>query len=159
MNKIASFQIDHRRLNRGVYVSRRDLLGQETVTTFDLRLKAPNTEPALSPAVAHTIEHLGATFLRNHPEWRARILYFGPMGCLTGFYLLMAGGYQARDIVPLVRELVAFVADYAGAVPGATPVECGNYRLMDLAAAKLEAQKYLDEVLHGLDDRQLVYPE
>ncbi|WP_319763391.1 S-ribosylhomocysteine lyase [Maridesulfovibrio sp.] len=159
MNKIESFKIDHTKLKRGIYVSRRDGIGAENVTTFDLRMKEPNNEPALDSAVAHTLEHIGATFLRNHAEFGDKIIYFGPMGCLTGFYLLLNGRYEARDIVGLIRELFRFAADFEGDVPGASAVECGNYTLMDLSGAKREAARYFAEVLDGIAEENLNYPE
>lgn len=158
MEKIESFKIDHTRLKRGIYVSRKDQVGERLVTTFDLRFKEPNTEPALTPEASHAMEHIGATLLRNHPEFGPKVLYFGPMGCLTGFYLLLAGDYSSQTIVPLIRELATAIADFTGEIPGATPVECGNYQLMDLAGAKLEARNYLEEVLENISDRNLNYP-
>ena len=158
MKKIESFKIDHTRLKRGIYVSRRDHVGSEVITTFDLRLKEPGNEPVLQPEVSHTIEHIGATFLRNHPEFAEKVIYFGPMGCLTGFYLLLSGKYVSRDIVPLMAELFKAIAEFDDAIPGATPVECGNYRLMDLEGARREAKKYLEEVLERIGEENLVYP-
>jgi len=157
MKKIESFQIDHTRLKRGVYVSRRDHVREQVVTTLDLRWKEPNNEPALIPEASHTIEHIGATFLRSHPQFGSEIIYFGPMGCLTGFYLIVRGGYDSAEILPLIRELAAAIAG-ADTIPGATPVECGNYQLMDLPTARREAKRYLDEVLDRADTRNLVYP-
>ncbi|MBQ5644351.1 MAG: S-ribosylhomocysteine lyase [Bacteroidaceae bacterium] len=159
MEKIPSFTIDHIRLNRGVYVSRQDVVGGEVVTTFDVRMKEPNREPALSPSAIHTMEHLVATFLRNHPVWASRIIYWGPMGCLTGNYLIVKGDIPSRDIVPLLREAFAFVASYDGEVPGATARDCGNYLLMNLPEARWEARKYLTEVLERISDENLTYPE
>ncbi|WP_028584559.1 S-ribosylhomocysteine lyase [Desulfogranum mediterraneum] len=159
MRKIESFKIDHTRLQRGLYVSRKDPVGATTVTTFDLRLKEPDREAALDPAAAHTIEHLGATFLRNHPQFGPRILYFGPMGCLTGFYLLISDNLEAAALLPLIQELFCYMADFTGAIPGASAVECGNHSLMDLAAARLEAGRYLKEVLSGSRGPCLSYPE
>ncbi len=158
MKRIESFCINHTRLKRGIYVSRRDLVGSEAVTTFDLRMKEPNNEPALNSASAHTLEHIGATFLRNHKEYSNRILYFGPMGCLTGFYLLIKGDLNSEDVVPVVREMFRFAADFDGEVPGASAVECGNYKLMDLKEAKAEARKYVTEVLESPVSENLVYP-
>lgn len=158
MKKIESFKIDHTKLKRGVYVSRKDTIGTESVTTFDLRMKEPNNEPALDSATAHTLEHIGATFLRNHPEFGQKIIYFGPMGCLTGFYMLLKGDLNSKDVVPLTQELFKYSADFKGGIPGATTVECGNYTLMDLASAKMEAQKYYDEVLEAIDEINLIYP-
>ena len=158
MEKIPSFTIDHIRLLRGIYVSRRDNVGGEVVTTFDVRMKEPNREPVLSPSAIHTIEHLAATFLRNHPVWADRIIYWGPMGCLTGNYLIVRGNLTSADILPLVKETFAFVADYEGEVPGATARDCGNYLLMNLPEARWEARKYLDEVLEQISDENLNYP-
>lgn len=159
MEKIASFTIDHIRLVPGVYVSRRDMVGQEVITTFDLRMTSPNDEPVMNTAEVHTIEHLGATFLRNDPDYRSRIIYFGPMGCRTGFYLLLAGEYSSRDIVPLVTRMFEFIRDYRGEVPGASPMDCGNYLDMNLNMANYLARRYLDQVLYAIDDSRLVYPQ
>ncbi|WP_243546627.1 S-ribosylhomocysteine lyase [Pseudodesulfovibrio tunisiensis] len=158
MKRIASFQIDHTKLKRGVYVSRKDTLGNATVTTFDIRMKEPNNEPALSSAAAHAIEHLAATFLRNHSEYGQKIVYFGPMGCMTGFYLLLGSDHESEEIVPLLRQLFRFMADFEGKIPGASPVECGNCTFMDLAKAKHEADKYLREVLTDIQNENLTYP-
>lgn len=158
MEKIPSFTIDHIRLVRGIYVSRRDNVGGEVVTTFDVRMKEPNREPVLSPSAIHTIEHLAATFLRNHPVWADRIIYWGPMGCLTGNYLIVKGDLSSAEILPLVKETFAFVAAYEGDVPGATARDCGNYLLMNLPEARWEARKYLDEVLEKISDENLNYP-
>ena len=158
MEKIPSFTIDHMRLERGIYVSRQDGVGGEVVTTFDVRMKEPNREPVLSPSAIHTIEHLAATFLRNHPVWADRIIYWGPMGCLTGNYLIVRGDLTSADILPLVKETFAFVADYEGEVPGATARDCGNYLLMNLPEARWEARKYLLEVLENITDKNLNYP-
>lgn len=159
MNKIESFTIDHTRLKRGIYVSRRDEIGAENVTTFDLRVKEPNNEPALDPAAAHTLEHIGATFLRNHAEYGDKIIYFGPMGCMTGFYLLLNGRYDSKDVVSLIQELFKFAAEFEGAIPGESAVECGNYTFMDLPLAKTEAGKYFAEVLDGIGEESLNYPK
>ena len=158
MKKIPSFTIDHIRLERGIYVSRQDCVGDEVVTTFDVRMKEPNREPVLSPSAIHTIEHLAATFLRNHPVWADRIIYWGPMGCLTGNYLIVKGDLASADILPLVMEAFAFVAAYEGEVPGATARDCGNYLLMNLPEARWEARKYLVEVLEDISDKNLNYP-
>ena len=158
MKKIPSFTIDHIRLERGIYVSRQDNVGGEVVTTFDVRMKEPNREPVLSPSAIHTIEHLAATFLRNHPVWADRIIYWGPMGCLTGNYLIVKGDLTSSDILPLVKEAFAFVASYEGEVPGATARDCGNYLLMNLPEARWEARKYLTEVLENISDKNLNYP-
>jgi S-ribosylhomocysteine lyase len=159
MNKIPSFTIDHIRLKRGVYVSRIDSVGADFVTTFDVRMKEPNREPALSPSAIHTIEHLAATFLRNHAEWSDRIVYWGPMGCLTGNYLLVKGNVSSVDILPLLIETFRFIVEFEGDVPGATARDCGNYLLMNLPEAQWEARKYLEEVLLFATDENLVYPQ
>ena len=159
MEKIASFTIDHIRLLPGVYVSRRDMVGQEVITTFDLRMTSPNDEPVMNTAEVHTIEHLGATFLRNHPEYGNKTIYFGPMGCRTGFYLLLAGDYRSLDIVPLVTQMFEFIRDYRGEVPGASAKDCGNYLDMNLNMANFLAGKYLEQVLYHIDDSRLIYPE
>ena len=151
MEKITSFTINHLLLQPGVYVSRKDPVGGTIVTTFDLRMTSPNEEPVMNTAEVHAIEHLGATFLRNHKEWSPKVLYFGPMGCRTGFYLLLSGDYESKDIVPLMIEMWEFIRDYEGEIPGARKEECGNYR--DLA------KKYLDEVLYHITADRLVYPE
>ena len=158
MEKIASFTIDHDNLLRGIYVSRKDRIGDDTVTTFDIRMKEPNREPALHQGAIHTIEHLAATYLRNDPEWKDRIVYWGPMGCLTGNYLLMRGDLESYDIVDLMRRTFRFVADFDGDIPGAAPNDCGNYLLHDLPMAKWESKKYLEEVLECIKDENLTYP-
>lgn len=159
MEKITSFTIDHIKLQPGVYVSRKDHAGSEVITTFDLRMTSPNEEPVMNTAEVHTIEHLGATFLRNHPVYGGRTIYFGPMGCRTGFYLLLAGDYISRDIVPLMVEMYEFIRDYKGQVPGASPKDCGNYLDMNLGMANLLAKRYLDQVLYHITDDRLNYPE
>ena len=160
MEKIASFTIDHIRLQPGVYVSRKDQVGDSVVTTFDLRMTSPNEEPVMNMAEVHTIEHLGATFLRNHKDYGAKTVYFGPMGCRTGFYLLLAGDYTSRDILPLVKEMYEFIRDFEGEIPGAAPKDCGNYLDMNLGMAKYLANRYL-EVLDHIDEfpqSRLEYP-
>ncbi len=159
MDKIASFTIDHIKLQPGVYVSRQDKVGAEVITTFDLRMTSPNEEPVMNTAEIHTIEHLAATFLRNHPTYGDKTIYFGPMGCRTGFYLLLAGDYSSADIVPLMVEMYEFVRDFEGEVPGASAKDCGNYLDMNLNMAKYLAKKYLDNVLYGIDESHLIYPE
>lgn len=159
MNKIPSFTIDHERLLRGIYVSRKDQVGGETVTTFDIRMKEPNREPVLHNGAIHTIEHLAATYLRNDAEWKDRIIYWGPMGCLTGNYLLIRGDYESRDILDLMSRTFRFVADYEGEIPGAAPRDCGNWLLHDLPMARLEARRYVEEVLDHATDENLHYPE
>lgn len=158
MKKIPSFTVDHIRLLRGIYVSRKDTVGSEIVTTFDIRMKEPNREPALSPSAIHTMEHLAATFLRNHAEWADKIIYWGPMGCLTGNYLVVKGDLTSADILPLMIETFRFIADYEGEIPGASAKDCGNYLMMNLPMAKWEAAKYLHEVLKQATDENLNYP-
>ena len=158
VEKIASFTVDHIKLLPGLYVSRKDKVGAETVTTFDLRLTKPNEEPVLNTAEVHTIEHLGATYLRNEPTWKDKVLYFGPMGCRTGFYLLLAGDYSSLDVLPLVTECFRFIRDYRDAVPGASPKDCGNYLDMNLPMANYWGAKYVG-VLENADETRLNYPE
>jgi len=158
MEKITSFTIDHLLLQPGVYVSRVDAIGAETVTTFDLRMTSPNEEPVMNTAEMHTIEHLAATYLRNHPHWKDKTIYFGPMGCRTGFYLLLAGTLSSRDILPLMQEMFRFIRDFEGEVPGASAKDCGNYLDMNLPMAKYLAKGYLELLMNITDDR-LVYPE
>ncbi len=159
LQKITSFTINHLLLEPGVYVSRVDHYGESAVTTFDLRLTAPNREPVMNTAEVHTIEHLGASFLRNDPEWRDRVVYFGPMGCRTGFYLLLSGEYASRDIVDLVRRMFIFIRDFEGDIPGAAARDCGNYLDQNLAMAKYYAARYLENTLNGISEKHLVYPE
>ena len=158
MDKIPSFTIDHNRLLRGIYVSRKDNVGGEVVTTFDIRMKEPNREPVLHPGALHTIEHLAATYLRNDPEWEDSIVYWGPMGCLTGNYLLMKGDLKSEDIVELMKRTFNFVANFEGEIPGAAPKDCGNWLLHDLPMARWEARKYVDEVLENVQPANLNYP-
>lgn len=158
MKKIPSFTIDHNQLLPGIYVSRKDNVGNDVVTTFDIRMKAPNREPALHPGALHTIEHLAATYLRNNEEWQDRIVYWGPMGCLTGNYLLMKGDMKSEDIVKLMIDTFEFVANYDGVVPGTEPQDCGNYLLQDLPMARYEAKQYL-KVLKNIKPENLDYPE
>ena len=158
MEKITSFTIDHLKLQPGLYVSRKDRVGSETVTTFDLRLTSPNEEPVMNTAEVHTIEHLAATYLRNEPQWKDRVLYFGPMGCRTGFYLLLAGNLESRDVLDLVRDCFRFVRDFEGEVPGASAKDCGNYLDMNLPMAKYWGGKYTS-LLETIDESRLVYPE
>ena len=159
MEKIKSFTVDHLRLVPGVYVSRVDYVNAYPVTTFDLRMTSPNDEPVMNTAEIHTIEHLGATFLRNHETYADKTIYFGPMGCRTGFYLILSGEYTSADIVPLMQEMFGFIADFEGDVPGAAAKDCGNYLDMNLPMARYLARKYLDEVLTDIKKEQLVYPE
>ena len=159
MEKIASFTIDHLKLVPGVYVSRKDTIGKEVITTFDLRMTSPNDEPVMNTAEVHTIEHLAATFLRNHPVYGDKTIYFGPMGCRTGFYLLLAGDLTSKEIVPLMIEMFEFIRDFKDEVPGASAKDCGNYLDMNLPMANYLAKRYLDNVLYNIDDSRLVYPE
>lgn len=158
MQKITSFTIDHLKLIPGVYVSRIDYAGESPITTFDLRMTSPNDEPVMNTAEMHTIEHLAATFLRNHAEFGDKTIYFGPMGCRTGFYLLLSGKYESRDIIPLMQEMFSFIATFEGEVPGASAKDCGNYLDMNLPMAKYLAKKYLEEVLTDITDERLIYP-
>ena len=159
MEKIASFTIDHLKLLPGIYVSRKDNVGDNVVTTFDIRVTRPNFEPVMNTAEIHTIEHLAATFLRNHKEYGSKTVYFGPMGCRTGFYLLLAGDYKSQDIVELIKEMFVFIRDYHDEVPGASAKDCGNYLDMNLPMAKFIANKFIVEVLDNIDDSRLVYPD
>ena len=158
MEKITSFTIDHIRLQPGLYVSRKDKVGAETVTTFDLRLTSPNEEPVLNTAEAHAIEHLGATYLRNEPTWKEKVLYFGPMGCRTGFYLLLAGDYESRDVVELVKNCFTFIRDYTGEIPGASAKDCGNYLDLNLPMANYWGKRY-SSLLETAGDNRFVYPD
>lgn len=158
MEKITSFTIDHNLLQPGLYVSRKDQVGAETVTTFDLRFTSPNEEPVMNTAEMHTIEHLAATYLRNDPAWKERVLYFGPMGCRTGFYLLLAGDHSSADVLELVTGCFRFVRDFEGEVPGASAKDCGNYLDMNLPMAKYCAKRYV-QLLEQMDESRLVYPK
>lgn len=159
MDKIASFTINHIKLLPGIYVSRKDYLGDQVITTFDIRMTAPNREPVMNTAELHAIEHLAATFLRNHQDFGSKIIYWGPMGCRTGNYLLLSGDYESKDIVPLITETFEFIRDFEGDIPGACAKDCGNYLDMNLGMAKYLAKKYLDEVLYHITPDRLVYPE
>ena len=158
MEKIASFNVNHIDLLTGIYVSRKDSVGDSVVTTFDLRFTRPNTEPVMVTAGVHTIEHLGATFLRKHPEWKKKVIYFGPMGCRTGFYMILAGDYKSEEVVPLVREMIDFIVDFEGDIPGASARDCGNYLDNNLAMAKYYASKFKSEVLDNISPERLNYP-
>ena len=158
MEKITSFTINHLELLPGIYVSRKDKAGDSMITTFDIRMTRPTFEPVMNTAEIHTIEHLAATFLRNHGGIKDRVIYFGPMGCRTGFYLLLAGDYQSRDIVPLMKEMFVFIRDFEGDVPGASARDCGNYLDMNLPMAKWLADRFLREVMDNMDDSRLIYP-
>lgn len=159
MEKIASFRIDHTNLKRGIYVSRKDSYGDMILTTFDIRMKEPNREPVMDMPVMHTIEHLGATFLRNHPVWGKETVYLGPMGCRTGLYVILAGNRESEEVLPLFREIFASIIAFEGPIPGATPAECGNWREHNLDMTKWEARKFLEEVLKNPSRENLHYPE
>lgn len=159
MEKIASFTINHLKLLPGVYVSRKDAVGSEVLTTFDLRMTAPNREPVMNTAEMHAIEHLAATYLRNHPEWSDKIIYFGPMGCRTGFYLILAGDLTSKEVLPLVTKTYEFIRDFEGDIPGAAAKDCGNYLDMNLPMAKYLAKRYLDQALYSADEKNLNYPD
>lgn len=159
MEKIASFTVDHLNLLPGIYVSRKDVLTDDVITTFDLRITRPNFEPVMNTAEMHAIEHLAATYLRNHKEYGKKTIYFGPMGCRTGFYLLLRGDYESKDIVGLIVELFGFIRDHEGEIPGQSPRDCGNYQDMNLDMAKYLADKYLREVLLNISEKNLIYPE
>lgn len=158
MKKIESFQVDHERLQRGLFVSRIDTVGSEKVTTFDIRMKAPNKEAVMDVAEIHTLEHIGATFLRSHETWSEKVIYFGPMGCRTGFYLILGGLYDSAGALPLVQEMYQFIASFKGDIPGATAVECGNYSDQDLNGANREADKFYREILANPKEDNLNYP-
>ncbi len=158
MEKIASFQIDHLRLKRGVYVSRADKFGSTVITTFDLRMKEPNKEPVMDVPALHTLEHLGATFLRSHPVWKDRTVYFGPMGCRTGLYIVLEGTLDSQAVVPLVQEFLRWTLAFRGEIPGASAIECGNWRDQNLEMAQWEAKKFLDEVMAFPKPENLNYP-
>lgn len=159
MKKIASFTVNHLSLLTGIYVSRKDNIGESIATTFDIRMTRPNFEPVMNTAEIHTIEHLGATFLRNHPDYADKTIYFGPMGCRTGFYMILTGDYLSKDIVPLVTEMFEFIRDYEGEIPGASARDCGNYLDLNLNMAKYIANKYLTETLYEISDNRLIYAE
>ncbi len=159
MERIASFTVDHKKLNRGIYVSRIDEINGNYITTFDVRMKLPNREPVINIAELHTMEHLGATFLRNHPTWKYEVVYFGPMGCRTGFYVILKGKLESKDIIDLIKELYKFMAEFKGEIPGATAIECGNYLDQNLAMANFESKRFLEETLENLTEANLVYPE
>lgn len=159
MEQIASFTIDHLKLLRGVYVSRKDKFNDNIITTFDIRMTRPNFEPVMNTAEVHTIEHLGATFLRNHKDYLNKVVYFGPMGCRTGSYLILAGDYNSKDIIDLMIQMYEFIRDFEGDVPGAAAINCGNYLDMNLPMTKYLAKRYLDEVLYNINEENLIYPQ
>lgn len=158
MDKIASFTVNHLDLLTGVYVSRKDYAGSQVITTFDLRITRPNAEPVMDTAAVHALEHLCATFLRNHEEWKSRVIYFGPMGCRTGCYLILAGDLESGDIIRLLKDMMEFVVSYVGAIPGASARDCGNYLDMNLSMAQYYAAKYLKEVLNNPAPERMSYP-
>ena len=159
MEKIASFTIDHTKLLPGVYVSRKDNVNGNVLTTFDIRMTRPNFEPVMNTAEIHTVEHLAATFLRNHVDYKDRVIYFGPMGCRTGFYLILAGDYESKDIIPLMKELYLFMSTFDDEVPGASSRDCGNYLDMNLPMANYLAKRYLDQTLYQITEETLTYPQ
>lgn len=159
MKKIPSFEVDHERLLRGIYVSRKDHIGSETVTTFDVRLKRPNIDTVIKSNAMHTLEHLGATFLRNDPVYADQLIYFGPMGCFTGVYVVLKGDLESTDVIVMMQEMFKFISEYEGEIPGAAPKDCGNYSDHELAGAKREAKQYYEEVLLQLKDENLQYPD
>lgn len=159
METIPSFLIDHNKLLRGIYVSRKDTIGIETITTFDVRMKEPNREPVIGSAAMHTIEHIGATFLRNHPKYKDELIYFGPMGCFTGVYILMKGNLDSNDITQMVTEMFEYIVSFDDEIPGNLAKDCGNHLDHNLAMAKYESKKYLSEVLYDLKEENLNYPE
>ncbi|MCT4543069.1 MAG: S-ribosylhomocysteine lyase [Vallitalea sp.] len=158
MKKIASFTVNHINLLRGIYVSRKDTIGENTLTTFDIRMKRPNREPVMNTSEIHAMEHLAATFLRNHDEYDNKTIYFGPMGCRTGFYVIFKGDLESKDVINIITEMFTFISQYEGDIPGAAPKDCGNYLDMNLPMAKHEAKKFLEEVLKNIKDENLVYP-
>ena len=158
METIASFQVDHTNLQPGIYISRQDMVADTCITTYDIRMTAPNHDPAVNCAALHTIEHLVATDLRNHDLWKESIIYWGPMGCLTGNYLLIRGDLESKDIVELMKRTFQFIADFEGEIPGQAAKDCGNYLLHDLPMAKYESKKYLEEVLNCIKEENLIYP-
>lgn len=159
MKKIESFQVNHLLLKRGIYVSRKDIVGENTVTTFDIRMKEPNNEPVINTAELHAIEHLGATFLRNHKQYDTLTVYFGPMGCRTGLYVIFKGDLKSDDVVGIIKDMFEFIMNYEGEIPGADPRSCGNYLDMNLPMAKYEAAKFYKEILCNLKEENLNYPE
>lgn len=159
MDKIASFTVNHLDLLPGIYVSRKDTIGKEVITTFDIRMKMPNREPVMNTAEMHTFEHLAATFLRNHTDWKDKVIYMGPMGCRTGHYLLLAGDYTSKEVLPLIIEMFEFIRDFHGEVPGAAAKDCGNYLDMNLPMTNYLAKEFLDRCLYVIEDKNLVYPE
>ncbi len=159
MEKIASFTVNHLNLYPGIYVSRKDHFGDVTLTTFDLRMTAPNREPVMNNAELHTIEHLGATYLRNEPNWKDRVVYFGPMGCRTGCYVILEGDLESKEIVPLITGMFEFIRDFEGEIPGAAARDCGNYLDQNLGMANYLAKRYLDNTLYNITEDHLVYPQ
>ena len=144
MELIPSFKVDHTKLIPGIYESRVDIIDNNYVTTFDIRMKRPNIEPCVEPAAMHTIEHIIATFLRSDDEWKEKIVYWGPMGCMTGSYLIVKGRPTSKEILPLMIRAFEYAANFEGDIPGATAESCGNYKFQDLDKAKEEAGIYLE---------------
>ncbi len=159
MKKIESFQVDHRNLNRGIYVSRKDDVGNEVLTTFDIRMTLPNREPVMNTAEIHTLEHLGATFLRNHDLYDEKTVYFGPMGCRTGFYVIFKGDLTSHEVVDIIKEMFVFMMNYEGEIPGGDDYSCGNYLDLNLPMAKYWAKRFYEETLLQLTQTNLVYPK
>lgn len=162
MEKVSSFQIDHTKLQRGLYVSRQETFDDEhgghTVTTFDIRVCRPYFEQTMDACAIHTIEHLGATFLRSKGFYSKRIIYFGPMGCQTGFYLVIDGKVGVEDVKGTVREMFAWISTYEGPIPGNTKKECGNADMHDITEARAIAHRFFNETLCNLDETNTVYP-
>jgi len=157
MERIESFSVNHLILEPGIYVSRKDEFNNVVLTTFDIRMTTPNKEPVMNTAEIHTIEHLGATYLRNNPNWKKKVVYFGPMGCRTGFYLILEGDLISADVVELVRDVFSFIVDFEGDIPGAKPEECGNYLDQNLDMAKWLSKRYINNTLNLIDDKHLNY--
>lgn len=160
MEKIESFKVNHKLLKRGIYVSRKDYneKGEVIATTFDIRMKEPNREPVINIAELHTIEHLGATFLRNHDEYKNKTIYFGPMGCRTGFYVIFKGDLESKNIINIMKEMYEFMTNFEGDIPGADEFSCGNYLDQNLPMAKYESKKFLEEILNNIKDENMNYP-
>jgi len=159
MEKIASFTVNHLTLMPGVYVSRKDNVNGNIITTFDIRITRPNKEPVINTAEMHAMEHLGATYLRNDGEWKDKCIYFGPMGCRTGFYLILAGDLKPQDIIELLKKMFKWMADYEGEIPGQSARDCGNYLDLNLPMAKYVSEKYYKVVLLNITEDRMVYPE
>ena len=160
MDLIPSFSVDHTKIVPGIFESRVDTVGDELITTFDIRMKTPNKEPSVDPATMHTLEHVIATYLRNHDEWKDKLIYWGPMGCLTGFYIIVKGRPSSAEMFPIILESFRHMSDYEGEVPGASEENCGRYLMHDLPMAKWEAKRYADYLAANADnDLILEYPK